>query len=73
MRYGNVYARRVGQENRCDIDAKRSNCGEPREWDGRYLAGKWDEVVFTETVNGYFPDKDHLVVIFSEDCVVDNV
>jgi hypothetical protein len=38
-----------------------------------YLAGKRNEVVFTETVNGDFPDQDHLVMIFREDGVVDNV
>jgi len=29
--------------------------------------------VLTKTVDGYFPDEDHFVVIFSEDCIVDNV
>ena len=40
---------------------------------GTYLAGKWNEVVFTETVKGDFPYEDHLVVILAEDCIVDNV
>lgn len=65
-RYGNL----CGVENGREIDAKRSHSGEAR-W--AYLAGKWDEVVFTKTVNGDFPDEDHFVVIFGEDCVVDNV
>jgi len=30
-------------------------------------------VVLTKTVNGYFPNEDHFVVIFRENCVVDNV
>lgn len=54
----------------------RDRCEEESCWGsegGRYLAGKWDEVVFTKTVNGDFLDEDHLVVIFGEDCVVDNV
>jgi hypothetical protein len=29
--------------------------------------------VLTKTVDGYFPDEDHFVVIFSENCIVDNV
>lgn len=30
-------------------------------------------MVFTEAVNGDFPDQDHLVMIFREDGIVDNV
>jgi len=62
------------KRNRCEIDAKRDRIGEPKErvvW--KYLAGKRNEMVFTETVDGDFPDQDHLVMIFGEDGVVDNV
>ena len=38
-----------------------------------YLAGKRNEMMFTEAVDGDFPDQDHLVMIFGEDGVVDNV
>ena len=38
-----------------------------------YLAGKWDKVMFAKAVNGDFPDEDHLVMIFGEDGIVDNV
>jgi len=38
-----------------------------------YLAGKRNEMVFTEAVDGDFPDQYHLVMIFGEDGVVDNV
>jgi hypothetical protein len=30
-------------------------------------------MVFTEAVDGDFPDQDHLVMIFGEDGIVDNV
>jgi len=63
----------VGKEDRCEIDAKRSWFGEPKEKGERYLAGKRNEMMFTETVDGDFPDQDHLVMIFGEDGVVDNV
>jgi len=38
-----------------------------------YLAGKWDKVVFTKTIDGDFPDQDHLVMILREYGIVDNV
>jgi len=38
-----------------------------------YLAGKRDEMMFAKAVDGDFPDEDHLVMIFGEDGVVDNV
>ena len=38
-----------------------------------YFAGKWDKMMFAEAVDGDFPDQDHLVMIFGEDGVVDNV
>ena len=63
-----------GKRNRCEIDAKSGGFGEPKEsvlW--TYLAGKRNEMVFTEAVDGDFPDQDHLVMIFGEDGVVDNV
>ena len=51
---------------------RRVTLGKRRsEWP--YLASKWNEVVFTETVDGDFPDQDHLVMIFGEDGIVDNV
>lgn len=61
-----------------DREWMRYRCEEESFWGTEglgwtYLAGKWDEVVLTKTVDGDFPDEDHLVVIFGEDCVVDNV
>ena len=38
-----------------------------------YLPGEWDEVVLTKAINANFPDEDHFVVIFRENCIVDNV
>ena len=38
-----------------------------------YFAGKWDKMMFAEAVDGDFPDQDHLVMIFREDGIVDNV
>ena len=38
-----------------------------------YLAGERNEVVFTEAIDGDLPDQDHLIVIFGEDGIVDNV
>ena len=57
----------------------RDRCEEESLWgtEGEgwwtYLAGKRNEMVFTEAVDGDFPDQDHLVMIFGEDGVVDNV
>jgi len=74
-RYGDLYASEWWKEkwmrDRCEEELF---FGEPKErvwW--TYLAGKRNEMMFTEAVNGDFPDQDHLVMIFGEDGVVDNV
>lgn len=67
-----LYASRNGQR----VDARSMRRGiilgnRRRGW--TYLAGKWDKVVFAKAVDGDFPDQDHLVMIFGEDGIVDNV
>lgn len=61
-----------GRGNGCEIDAKRSHSGN-RGSGWTYLAGKWDEVMFAKAVDGDFPDEDHLVMVFGEYGIVDNV
>ena len=56
----------------------RDRCEEwvPKEWREErktHLAGEGNEMVFAKAVDGDFPDQDHLVMIFGEDGIVDNV
>ena len=57
----------------------RYRCKEGSYWGGTervgwtYLPGEWDEVMLTKAINANFPDEEHLVVIFRENCIVDNV
>ena len=62
----------VGGERMDARSMRRVTLGNRRSrW--TYLAGEWNEMVFTEAVYGDFPDQDHLVMIFGEDGIVDNV